>query len=676
MIQLSKQALLILALILVPSLLVIGIHWGDTGLFFKAVFLAGSTAAVFVGRWLYNRNKNIDLFLDVGVALVAAALIFKIYPGEFFDDAGFVLRYLENFKDGFFYAYNSTDGPVFGISSAFQGLVNGAICATGLWLPEQALRRTAFIGLVVLIFFLIRIVRGNTKSNIEFLIWTGIIIVSSKFFLNVMKAGLETPMHIAVVTGAFWAYYEKRTRLMWFLLALAAISKLDAVPLVVITALFWLIENHKQWWPLRLNSKAVRDILTFAVVPVITWIAAATYFFGSPLPQSAYAKIHYHFHPDDNWFPFFVRYAKDDFYFPVLWITLISSLIMLVFAYVRRHQESLVNMLRNLLPGASFIGTMVLYYFYNPGERMMWYYALPDILLLLQLVLSLSFLLRMIDHVWIRSGTTFVTGFALFLFLFPDVYGGKWWLDEYLNTVEYERATIGRYIEQRVPDHDTVMVWHGLPGRYTKGYVLDMSGLNSKLVTKYERNSAQILKEFRPNYTVNHQFYDYTEVVKHPPYSLDTMFYDITAYGHPSWQIYKRLDGNVKREFPIMMSEPNVWAGESEKTEYVFRVKGPQMTLAFHDDAPLVAFACGIEKQDQPMILHMELFIGDSLIETSEFNVDTRERKHPDEPKKVQALRWNFNNPIAPPTEAHIKYKLSKGDGSFVIVDPAIIQRF
>jgi len=626
MIQLSKQTLLILALILAPALLVIGFHWGDTSLFFKAVFLAVSAAAVFAGKWLYNRSKNLDILLDAGVALAAAALIFKVYPGEFFDDAGFVMRYMENFKEGFFYAYNSTDGPVFGISSAFQGLVNGAICATGMWLPEQALRRTAFIGLVVLIYFLIRIIRGNTKSNIEFLIWTGIILVSSKFFLNVMKAGLESPMHIAVVTGAFWAYYEKRTRLMWFLLALAAISKLDAVPLVVITGLFWLIENRNEWWPLRLNSKAIRDILTFAVVPVVTWIAAATYFFGSPLPQSAYAKIHYHFHPDDYWFPFFVRYAKDDFYLPVLWITLISSLIMLVFAYVRRHQESLGNTLRYLLPGASFIGTMILYYFYNP--------------------------------------------------LFPDVYGGKWWLDEYLSTVEYERATIGRYIEQRVSEQDTVMVWHGLPGRYTKGYVLDMSGLNSKLVTKYERNSARILKEFRPNYTVNHQFYDYTEVVKHPPYSLDTMFYDITAYGHPSWQIYKRLDGNVKREFPIMISEPNVWAGESEKSEHVFRVKGTQITLAFHDDEPLVAFACGIEKHDQPLELQMELFIGDSLIETKVFNVDTKERKHPDGPKKVQALRWNFNNSIVPPTETYIKYKLLKGDGSFVIVDPAVIQRF
>jgi hypothetical protein len=669
----SKQTITVIVLLMLPALALICMNWNASSIYITGLFALSALVALLLGQYVYRRNNWLDLALDAGIAVATAVIIFRLYPGEFYDDAGFVLRYMENFEKGYFYAFNPGDGPVFGISSPFQGLVNGAICSTGVWLPEQALRRTAFIGLTTLTFLLIRILRKTSDKSNDFLLYAGLVLISSKMFLAVMKAGLETPMHIAVVLAAFWSYYHGRTRLMWAMLALAVISKLDAVPLVLVIGLAWLAGNYRALLPFGFRNKQLLNILFFAVLPVGIWVAVATHFFGSPLPQSAFAKIHYHSHPDDYWFPFFVRYAKDDFYKYLLLAAALLSAVLFITALVRRT----ISDLRLLLPGVAFTGTMVLYYFYNPGERMMWYYAMPDLLLLLQLVLSLRYVLNMIEDWRIRSGVTYVTGLAMFVFIFPDVYGGKYWLNEYLNTVEYERNEIGKYIATRVPEHDTVMVWHGLPGRYTKGYVLDMSGLNSKLVTEYKRDMKAITEKFRPNYTVNHRFSDYCDVITFPPYSLDTIFYDITAYGNPSWQIYKRVGGEAKHEFPLMIGQPNVWSGEFTYVSNVARVKGNDVQVAGHDDnVPIVSFACGIEKEETASDLIFERVNGDTVLETIEVHVWPIGREKETDARRVQGFRWNFKTPVIPKQEVVVRVRRKNGGSPLTVVDPAYIHTY
>lgn len=673
--KLSRTSLLVAGLFLLPALYIILTRFTDVAPLHLGFFIIAAVAAAGVAQWGYGRSRWLDLGFDAAFVLAVAIVIFRVYPGEFYDDAGFVMRYLENFEKGYFYAFNPTDGPVFGISSPLQGLVNGAICATGMWLPEQAIRRTAFAGLVLLVFFLIRILRKTSgKGNNDFLLFGIIVLLSSKMFLNVMKAGLETPMHMAVVLAAFWSYYTQRTRLMWFLLALAVISKLDAVPLVVVIGFAWLAENYKTLLPVGFKNKQLQHIFIFAVVPLAIWIAAATYFFGSPLPQSAYAKIHYHFHPDDFWFPFFVRYAKDGFFLPLLLTMGISTVLMTGIIVMRKTFSEL----RLLLPGAAFAATMVLYYFYNPGERMMWYYALPDVLMLLQLVMSLAFLIRLVDHFWLRTGTSLVTGIGLFMFIFPDVLGGKYWLDDYLGAVEYERNQIGVYIGKKVQPGDTVMTWHGLTGRYVKdGYVMDMSGLNSKLVTEYKRDIPTLTEKFRPNWAINTRYDDYTLVFQKPPYSLDTVFYDVTAYGYPEWLVYKRMPPGALHEFPILLGPSNVWSGEFTTVTNVNRVKGENVQLAFKDEnAPLTGITFGVEKADTSFNCRMELHIGDSLIETKVMRITRRGRDFPGEPLKVIGVRWNFKTPIGPKTETVVVVKHDGAPHPLIVVDPACIHRY
>ncbi|MGL5889589.1 MAG: hypothetical protein ACRC3B_06885 [Bacteroidia bacterium] len=430
---LSRKALIISLVLTALSLYTVFISKDAFEAKKIALLITGIVLLLVVGEWGYNRNKWIDLFLDLAISAAAALFIFRIYPGEFFDDAGFEMRYLENFSSGYFYSFNSTDGPVFGISSPFQGLLNGFLCYTHILIPEQAMRRTAFAGLLFLIFFMIRIIRNRSENQNHFLIYALLIICSSKMFLNVAKSGLETPLHLSLVLGAFWAYYYKKERIFWFLLALSVISKLDAVPLAVTLGIVWIVEHRKTYFPISFRNRKITNVLLFAALPVLLWVAFAIFVFGSPLPQSAYSKIHHHGHPGDHWFPFLTRYSQDPFFSVILIFTFINALIIVGFAFIKKK----LGDLKNVVPGLTFISTMILYYFYNPGERMMWYYAMPDILLLLQFSIGLIFLIHQIDYKLLRTGIAGLSGLAFSLFILPDVIGGKYWLDDYLSTVEY-----------------------------------------------------------------------------------------------------------------------------------------------------------------------------------------------------------------------------------------------
>lgn len=638
---------------------------------FGFLLLAGALTAI--AHYAYHHKKWLDSGVDIAIATGCALTVFLLYPGEFFDDAGFVMRYLENFHEGHFYAFNPSDGPVMGISSPVQGLVNGMICATGAQVPEQAIRRTAFVGLILLIFCLIRIFRKTNEKGNDFLLLTVLVLISSKYFLGVMKAGLETPMHLAIVLGALLAYYAKKERAMWFLLALSVISKLDAVPIVLVIGGAWLMGNFRLLLPIRWWNKHLRNLLLFAVLPVMAWIGFATLVFGSALPQSAYAKLEYHYHASDYWFPFFVRYVKDDFYYSLMIITLILAVAMTAVIILQKRWDRL----KLLVPGMAFLATLVLYYFYNPGERMMWYYSLPDLLLLLQLMLCVSFLVQLIKFPMIRAGLLVTLAFWHFTFIYRDIADGKVWLEEYMSTVEYERNAIGLYLGYTVPEKDTLMTWHGLTGRYVKGYVADMSGLNSKKVTEYGRNMYILNAFYQPDWVVNTRNDEFIRSFQKPPYSLDTIFYDVTAYGYPEWHIYKRVPEGALHDYPILLSKGNVWSGVFSTDREVNRISGEEVQLAFKDDhAPLVSFVGGIQKMDTSFTCRVELIINQQLVETKLVRVLRKGRDHPNEPYKVQGFRFDFKTPIAPQTEAVVVLKSDGNRFPLVVVDPSCVHRY
>ena len=73
-----------------------------------------------------------ELAVDLLLAMLYSLFIFKIKIHTFFDDAGFLLRYLDHFSEGYFFTFNTSEGPVLGISSFLYGLLCGGIATTHL----------------------------------------------------------------------------------------------------------------------------------------------------------------------------------------------------------------------------------------------------------------------------------------------------------------------------------------------------------------------------------------------------------------------------------------------------------------------------------------------------------------------------------------------------------------
>lgn len=506
---------------------------------------------VLFGSWNYLTDGSKIPFLPkiiqhnyqlsyLALSLLFATVVFQNYSPYMFDDSAFTLRYLDNFWDGYFYHYNKSDPPVFGISSFSFGIFTGVWCWLHLLTPEQSIHLAGFLGMVAVSFLLLKILRELVKDHALVLVYWFAIIFSSKMFLNVAKSGMESPLHVAIVLMAFLFFVQEKSKWMWLLLAISVISKLDAVPVVFVIGISYLIVNRKKITPISFKNEFLNELILYAVVPILLWVVFALAVFGSPLPQSAYSKIFLHYHPSDYWFPFFKYYAaggRVELVFKVFCTLFISQLLVVI-------AQQKMAAVKLLAFGFSFVAVMVLFYFYNPGEQMTWYYVLPDLLMLTQLVISANFFIQFIPKFQVRIVIALCALFFFVSWSGVDVLGGKYWMETYLERVERERLEVGKYVGTVVGEKDSIMSNHGMPVRYVKGYVIDMSGLNSKFAASFQIDPEQLFKSYHPQWAISHNSVPYAQLMSANGYAPVKLFYDITEYTYPQWCLYRKLKPN------------------------------------------------------------------------------------------------------------------------------------
>lgn len=552
------------------------------------------------------------IFLQILLSACVPLFIHFKDPMLWMDDAGFIMRYFDNLGQGCFYCYNVQDGPVFGVSSFLFGLVGSLLYKLGVHDSETILTILTYGGLFFSSYLLFRIIsKVISHPSLTFLAWLAVLTLS-RYFWIVANSGMETPFHLAIVLAAFHFFLAKKSRGMWFFLALSVISKLDAVPIAVVIGLFWLIGNGRKLFPLRLRNKELQDLILFAVVPLGLYVLLTLALFGSPLPQSAYAKVYYHAHQDGHWFPFLQQYLANPF-IKVLWIAfLITFALHHLVALMYKEREILVSMVF----GAAFLASLVLFYFYNPGERMAWYYVVPQILMMLQLVVSLVFLVENFIPAWSFWVNSLLFGTAFLLFWTHQVYEVRWFR-QYEHHVEDERYRLGKYIADKVAPTDTLLAGHGLLAAWAKGYVVDMTGLNSKLALKYGANHRVIFDSLRPQWVVNHSQKQFWEDANRFGYAEDTAMYDVNIDGYPTWRLWKRMDTPpafvpipVPRE--VIMADSRI--KRQDEFESVDRYVGKGLGWALQDSlTQKVQFA--IIKVPEPLPLKYRWWRGDSVVE-------------------------------------------------------------
>jgi hypothetical protein len=519
------------------------LRWWLPLVFFSAALYVG-LGALPRPKLRYNLSLNYQWFMELALPTGAVLYVMYIDPIVYVDDAGFILRYLDHFADGCFYCFNVEDGPVFGISSFVYGLLAGLLTWSHLFKPEGALNFLTYAGIFATGFLFFRVLQQVVKSDGAVLLMWAVLMTCSRSIALIYNSGMEAPVHFAIVLAALLFFLQKRDRPMWLLLAISVISKLDAVPLVLVVALFWLIENWGDLKQFDWYKRRYRDALLYGLVPVLVWIGFATLVFGGPMPQSAYAKLYIRDHALGSWFPFLEGLMNSGYQSVFLAGALTVFVAHVGFVAARGTGG------RRLVFGFAFLATLALYYFYNPGERMLWYYVLPEGLMLLQLCVSLEWAWSWLPRgKWMAGsllGVSLVTGFA-FMFTWIHTQAEINYQREYQATVEGERLRVGRYLQGVVEPEETLQSGHGLTSRHSRGYVIDETGLNCKLAsdlkmsTDRARQSTILWDRLRPSWVVMHGYTWEVDSLNHFPYVLDTSFFDITTYGYPTWRVFKRV---------------------------------------------------------------------------------------------------------------------------------------
>jgi len=546
-------------------------HFGHVLIFILLV----SALCYSLGMVRHKFPKLADFFFVCSIA----AYLYVVYPHVFFDDAGFILRYLDNLQDGFWFQFNAGEGAVFGIS----GFLHGLFCSVGVVLginPESALHLSNMVGLASVTFFLFRIFLYFLHRPVLAYGATLVVVCFTKNWVDVLFTGMETPLHLAFVFGALYFLLYERFRLFYLFAALSVVSKLDAVPVISVLLLIHVIRKRKELGLMDTIRSEWKNGLLFFVLPIVAWVVFALGFFGSPFPQSAKAKVLYHSGVHDNFFPFLEGFTNDVFKLPMLLLYLILFVVHLL--YTRR--KGIPAITTHFVFGWMFLGIMLLYYFYNPNERMLWYYSLPDILLVSQCVLSSIWLVAQTKD-WKRYVLPLCTILCWVLYLKPDTDGGRQWLVPYMDRVERERYEIGQHIAKGASSGDTLMAWHGLIGRPFPGYVIDGTGLNSKLALDYELNINAMLAGLKPDQGIHQGEQVIHESFSQNNYEIRDMFGDITLTGQLPWVLWKKKDVHDTRQTRVMpIKKTMAWADYYIQDSLPLRLEGSSIIL----DIPFV----------------------------------------------------------------------------------------
>jgi hypothetical protein len=231
------------------------------------------------------------------IALLVLAVAARFVPGpRTIDDAFITFRYARNIVHGVGFVYNPGEGvlgtttPLYTLWMAILALVTRSENYPCLALVTNALADAAN---VYLLYHL-----GRRLSNSPLVGWAAALLWAiSPMSVTFAIGGMETSVYILLMLATFTAHLERRTFLTAILAGLALLTRPDAalmVMLIFISEVKTRITNPDS---LRSVLRGLRFtfyqslpwILVLLAI-LAPWMAFATDYFGSPLPQSVFAK--------------------------------------------------------------------------------------------------------------------------------------------------------------------------------------------------------------------------------------------------------------------------------------------------------------------------------------------------------------------------------------------------
>lgn len=445
--------------------------------------------------------------------LVILPFLFYFQNDWMIDDGATVIRYMQHAQQhGQWFAYNLNEGPAWGISGLLWGISSQVVSMLlPNIFPEFLLRLLCIVGFG----FLYHGIYWYIATYISE-IWlrtacSVLVLLMGHHAVLVFDWGVEAPLQIGLVliTTRLALFSNKPSWQVALWAGLLVLGKLDALPLAVMLILASMYRQDWQNWKRTL----------WIVLGLIVGYGLLTYgLFGQLIPQTSMAKQHakHSFGPGAEFLlSYFQRQPK-----LILGALFTAGLYLLLLCYERWQyvsQSTFGTWLRGL--GSYFAPIMIallylsIYSVYNPKEQMLWYYALPDILLAIQIIISvyqfLFWLLEQtnntIDHA--RWGTLFFVTICL-------LPASKHMIERFNNqhtfrlTQELQFTRAGDYVKRHSVAGQTAMTQHSYTANATGLKIIDFSGLNQPYALAYNFDLNQMLHQYGPDWVIDHQTFE------------------------------------------------------------------------------------------------------------------------------------------------------------------------
>lgn len=227
-----------------------------------------------------------DAYVTCVILLAAAAGAFAWWRAYVCDDAYITFRQVRNCLDGL--------GPVFNPGERVQSFTHPLwymlLLGGGTVCDLHAFAVCAGIALAVAFFLAAGRLFRNAPGRTAWLLGLGAILLTSPSWVEFLTSGLETSLNALLILLLFGSLLSAATTppsgtgLPLVLCALLLLNRLDNVVLCAPVAL-WLIHRALQ------RGRSGWPGLVVAATLLLAWYGLATLYYGTPLPNTFYAKV-------------------------------------------------------------------------------------------------------------------------------------------------------------------------------------------------------------------------------------------------------------------------------------------------------------------------------------------------------------------------------------------------
>jgi len=229
--------------------------------------------------------KSPRFLIVAGMALLVISLIRTAWLS---DDAYITFRTADNVIHGYGVVWNTAERVQTYTHPLWLALITPAFAATG------EVYYTAIVLSMLVTLAAVTVLARRLATTPWSLVVCLAALLSSKAFIDFSTSGLENPLTHLLLFVFVWLWWDesdgvRRVRRLSFVACLCLLNRLDLAPLLA-PAIAW------EMWRLG-PRRALRPVLV-GFAPLLAWEIFSTWYYGTPLPNTAYAKLNTVLAPD------------------------------------------------------------------------------------------------------------------------------------------------------------------------------------------------------------------------------------------------------------------------------------------------------------------------------------------------------------------------------------------